>query len=124
MLPCPKSWDGVPASLILQALHQQPDYCTVCDCPLKVDGVQLANMSYRPSLAGNALFTAIFAVLLIIQIALGIRYKTKGFAIAMACGLIMEIVGYIGRILMRNHMFEFSYFVMYVFSALFICSPN
>ena len=115
MIDCPKSWDGVPGALILQTLQQQRDFCIVCDCPLKKDGIQFANMSYRPSLAGNALFTAIFAVLLILQIALGIRYRTKGFGIAMACGLILEIVGYIGRILMRNHMFDFSYFVMYIF---------
>lgn len=115
MLPCPKSWDGVPASVILQALHQQPDYCMVCDCPLKVDGVQFANMSYRPNLAGNTLFTAIFGIFLVLQIAFGIRYKTRGFAIAMSCGLVLEIVGYIGRILMRNHMFDFNYFIMYVF---------
>lgn len=112
MTNCPTDWSGFSPTLISQAELQQPDFCISCDCPLKLDGIQLAIMTYRPSLAGNALFAAIFAVFLVAQLALGLRYKTRGFMIAMVCGMILEIVGYVGRILMRQHMFEFGYFVM------------
>lgn len=112
MVDCPSDWSTVSFPAIQQALVQQPDYCDVCNCPLVLDGVQLANMQYRPSLAGNVALAAIFGLFLIAQVGLAIRYKTRGFGIAMACGLILEIVGYVGRILMRQHIFDFSYFVM------------
>ena len=113
MADCPTDWSGITLAFLTQAQLQRPDFCTVCDCPLTLDGVQIANMAYRPSLAGNVLFAAIFGVLLAAHIFLGLRYKTRGFMIAMVCGLILEIVGYVGRILMRSHMFDFNYFIMY-----------
>lgn len=79
--------------------------------PLKLEGVQLASVDYHPSLAGNVLFAAMFGILLALQLCLGIRHRTRGFMIAMACGLVLEVVGYIGRVLMRSNMFEFSYFL-------------
>ncbi len=113
MADCPTDWSGITLAFLTQAQLQRPDFCTVCDCPLTLDGVQIANMAYRPSLAGNVLFAAIFGVFLAAHIFLGLRYKTRGFMIAMVCGLILEIVGYVGRILMRSHMFDFNYFIMY-----------
>lgn len=47
------------------------DYCTIATCPLT-----LANFTYIPSLAGNVTYLAIFALLLIPQLFLGIRHKT------------------------------------------------
>lgn len=114
MIACPTDWGSASFEAVQQALMQQSDYCDVCNCPLVLDGVQLANMKYRPSLAGNVVLAALFALFLVTQIGLSIRYKTRGFSIAMVCGLVLEIVGYIGRILMRQHMFDFNYFIMYV----------
>ncbi|KAL3959860.1 hypothetical protein ACCO45_004977 [Purpureocillium lilacinum] len=114
MADCPTDWSGITLAFLTQAQLQRPDFCTVCDCPLTLDGVQIANMAYRPSLAGNVLFAAIFGVFLAAHIFLGLRYKTRGFMIAMVCGLILEIVGYVGRILMRSHMFDFNYFIIYL----------
>lgn len=46
-------------------------YCTIDTCPLS-----LANFTYIPSLGGNVTYLVIFAILLIPQIYLGVRYKT------------------------------------------------
>jgi hypothetical protein len=45
----------------------------------------LAYVSYLPSLPGNALYAAIFAGCLVVQLVLGIRYRTWGFMIAAVC---------------------------------------
>lgn len=112
MADCPADWSTVSYAAVQQALMQQADYCDVCSCPLVLNGVQLANMQYRPSLAGNVALAAIFALFLVAQVGLAIRYKTRGYGIAMACGLTLEVVGYVGRVLLRRHIFDFSYFVM------------
>jgi len=99
-----------------RTLLLNPMLCTSCTCPLEIDGYMLGYMSYFPSLAGNALFAAVFGLCLLAQIYLGIRHKTWGYLISMSGGLILEIVGYIGRILMRDNMFTNSYFIMYASS--------
>lgn len=55
-----------------------------------------------PSLAGNAVLLALFAILIPIALLLGIRYRSLGFAIPLAGGLALEVVGYIGRLLLRS----------------------
>lgn len=79
-----------------------PELCTLdtpgCD-------LDLAPMEYLPNLAGNALFVAIFALLLLVQIFFGIRHRTWGFLIAMVFGLGLELVGYVGRIQMHFNPF-------------------
>ena len=105
-------WSNVTIETFNQTLLMDPMLCTTCTCPLVLDGNLLGYMSYFPSLAGNAFFAALFGLCLLPQIFLGIRYKTWGFLIAMAGGLILEILGYVARILMRDNMFTNSYFIM------------
>lgn len=112
MANCPDDWNEITLAFVIQAQLQQPGFCAACDCPLKLDGVLIANMEYRPSLAGNVFFAVIFGIFLVVHLALGVRYRTRGFAISMVFGLILETVGYIARVLMRQHMFDFNYFVM------------
>lgn len=71
-----------------------------------------AQMDYRPNLAGNIIFAAIFGLLFIVQLGLGIKYKTWGFMVGMICGLLLEVVGYIGRIMLYNNPFDFNNFIM------------
>ena len=72
------------------------DHCTLQTCPLS-----LANVKYIPSLAGNALYLAIFALIMVIQSFLGIRYRTWGFLGSLLGGLALEIIGYVGRVQMH-----------------------
>jgi hypothetical protein len=47
------------------------EYCTIDTCSL-----ELANFTYIPNLGGNVAYLALFSLLLIPQVYLGIRYKT------------------------------------------------
>jgi hypothetical protein len=66
-----------------QTLINDPNLCTLQTCDLS-----LSSLNYIPNLPGNALFLAIFSLLLIIQIRLGIRFRTWGFMTAMSVGLV------------------------------------
>jgi RTA1 like protein len=84
-----------------------PDICTLATCNLSC-----AEVTFLPTLAGNATFAAIMGVLLIAQTAFGIRFRTWGFLVGMVCGLVLEIVGYAGRIMLHHDPFDFNNFLM------------
>src|SRR4051812_23568596 len=63
--------------------------CTLETCSVK----QWGWIKYRASIPGNALFLAVFSLLLLIQIYQGYRYRTYGVSIAICLGLAMEIAG-------------------------------
>jgi RTA1 like protein len=71
-------------------------------------------LNYVPSLPGNALYLGIFVVLLAAQIGLSIRWKTWAFLVGMVFGLGLEIVGYVGRIMMHANVFKKNNFLMRV----------
>ncbi|KPM42163.1 hypothetical protein AK830_g4430 [Neonectria ditissima] len=83
--------------------------CTVETCPLSC-----AQVDYLPTLAGNAVYAAVFGLLLLTQLGLGIKYKTWGFMVGMVCGLVLEVVGYAGRIMMHDNPFDFNNFIVYL----------
>jgi hypothetical protein len=82
------------------------------ECTLTTCSILQAQYTYDPSLSANAIVTSIFGLLLLIQLALGIYYRTIGFSIAMSCGLILEIIGYIGRVQMHFNPFIQQPFMM------------
>lgn len=67
---------------------------------------------YRPSLAANTTFIAVFGLALIIHLAQGIRYKTWAFLFAMFWGCASEVIGYGGRVLMWGNPFSFPGFLI------------
>ena len=71
-------------------------------------------IGYLPTLAGNAFFAAVFGLCLLVQIFLGIRYKTWGFLVGMVGGITLEVVGYVGRIMLHNNPFDNNSFLMFV----------
>ncbi|KAH6880619.1 putative RTA1 domain protein [Thelonectria olida] len=83
--------------------------CTLDTCPLSQ-----AIITYQPKIAGNAVFAAIFGVLLLVQLGLGIRHKTWSYLFAMIFGLVLEIVGYVGRIQLHDDPFNFNFFIEYL----------
>jgi hypothetical protein len=85
------------------------DYCTLDICPLSE-----AYVEYVPSLAGNAFYLGIFAVLLVAQVVLGIRYRTWGYLAGLFGGLVLEIIGYAGRLQMHYNPFRFDPYLEYV----------
>lgn len=85
------------------------DYCTLDLCPLTD-----AYIDYIPSLGGNAFYLALFSLLLLLQTILGIRYRTWGYLAGLTGGLILEVIGYAGRLQMHSNPFKFSSFLQYL----------
>ena len=84
----------------------------VNDCTLSTCPIAYAQVQYDPSLAGNALYLAIFTALLFVHILCGIRYRTWGFFGSLVGGLILEIIGYAARVQMHFNPFLANPFLM------------
>lgn len=83
-------------------------------CTLQTCDLTLAQMSYRPNLGGNVVFAALFGLCIVAQLVLGIRTKTWAFMTATILGLVLEIIGYIGRIMLHNNPFSYNAFIIYL----------
>ncbi|KAI4137299.1 MAG: hypothetical protein LQ341_005209, partial [Variospora aurantia] len=81
-------------------MADQFENCTaVTDlCP-----IEATTYGYRPNLAANIFFLAIFALCGIIQLFQGLKWKTWTFMIAMTWGCLTEVLGYVGRLIMNNN---------------------
>lgn len=90
-------------------LLANPYLCTLDTCDLS-----MASFLYLPTVAGNSIYAAIFAIYLIAQLYLGIRHKVWGYMSAMILGLLAEVIGYIGRVLLHNSPFDNDYFLIYL----------
>lgn len=84
--------------------------CTLKTCSVK----QWGFIHYRPSMPGNVLFMVIFGGIGLVQLFLGVKYKTGLVCIAMLLGLDCEFMGYIARVLMNGDPFYRPYFLWYL----------
>jgi hypothetical protein len=89
--------------------HILNDVCTLETCCLAQ-----SPFNYRPTYGGNLFFTVFFAVFILPQLGLGISYRTWGFMVGMICCLILEVLGYAGRILLHNNPFDGNAFLLYL----------
>lgn len=99
---------------ILQHVPKLPPDFDTEFCTLEICSIKDALVQYRPTVVGNSLFLAIFSLLLIAQIIQGVRYKTWGFLFGMAVGLVLEIIGYAGRLWLRSEPFSMDPFLMQI----------
>ena len=80
------------------------DYTTSCNwntCPLSD-----SYWGYQPSLTANLTFLILFAISTLVYVGQGFLNKAwLGFTIAMVCGCLLEVIGYIGRVLAYNNGF-------------------
>lgn len=83
------------------------DMCTPSTCCL-AQGI----VTYLPTVAGNAFYLACFALLLLAQAGLMIKHRVWSFGIWFCIGLIGEIVGYTGRIMLHQDIFSFNAFLV------------
>ncbi|KAK3321808.1 RTA1 like protein-domain-containing protein [Apodospora peruviana] len=89
-----------------------PSQCTLDICP-----IELATIPYIPTLPGNLLYLAIFVIAIIANLVLGIRYKTWSFMAGMASGGALEVLGYVGRVMLNKNPFNGDAFLMYLICA-------
>ncbi|KAF4628852.1 hypothetical protein G7Y89_g9294 [Cudoniella acicularis] len=91
------------------------------NCTLSVCDIRYSVFEYRPSLAANSIFLALFALSGVLHLIQGFhswksrRYSTQWFYCwAMVLGCVTEIIGYLGRILMHSNPFDFNYFLIQI----------
>jgi hypothetical protein len=97
------------------------------NCTLSLCDIKYSVFEYRPSLAANSIFLALFMLAGLWHLIQGFhswksrRYSTQWFYCwAMVLGCITEIVGYIGRILLHSNPFEFDYFLVQIGMLMFL----
>ncbi|KAM0556084.1 hypothetical protein ACHAPJ_006072 [Fusarium lateritium] len=90
--------------------------CTLDLCP-----VEWSVYQYRPSLAANITFIVLYALAMATHIFLGIKWKTWFYMSFMILGCLLEIIGYIGRIIMYNNPFNFGGFMVQI--VFITCGP-
>ncbi|KAK9329094.1 RTA1 like protein-domain-containing protein, partial [Lipomyces starkeyi] len=83
-------------------------------CTLQTCTLAQAHFTYLPNLCGNSFYAAWFGLLVILQILLLVRYRIWGYSVAMFGGLVLEILGYVGRIQMHFNPFTRNPFAMYL----------
>ncbi|KAF2175307.1 RTA1-domain-containing protein [Zopfia rhizophila CBS 207.26] len=88
-------------------IQMQKKYCKIDLCP-----IEWATMHYRPIIPGNAAYAGCLAALLAAQLFYGIRKKTWSYMGAVSMGVLGEIVGYIGRIMLNRNPFLMNNFLI------------
>ncbi|KAH8660043.1 RTA1 like protein-domain-containing protein [Xylariales sp. PMI_506] len=83
--------------------------CTLAICPL-----EWSILEYQPSIPANSLFLALFSLSMAIQIGQAIKWKTWGFLAGIVSGCVLEIIGYVGRLMIHNNPFDFNGFVIQI----------
>ncbi|KAL3447209.1 RTA1 like protein-domain-containing protein [Aspergillus insuetus] len=84
------------------ASYENASYDT---CPRVGPGcpVEATTYGYYPNFAGNVFFAAFFGLLGVLQLGVGVYYRSWTIMIALASGALMELAGYIGRVLMNDN---------------------
>lgn len=83
--------------------------CTLDNCK-----VEWSLLGYRPDLAANIAFIALFGVIGLAHAYLGFRWKAWGFMAGMLMGCLSEVIGYVGRVMMYNNPFSFNAFMIQI----------
>ncbi|KAJ0387975.1 hypothetical protein COL922a_001255 [Colletotrichum nupharicola] len=84
------------------------------NCTLEICDIHYSLYRYRPNLAVNALFLALYGIAGLVHIFLGIRWRSYWFMTFMVLGCLSEIVGYIGRIMLYHNPFAFVPFMLQI----------
>ncbi|KAK8230495.1 sphingoid long-chain base transporter RSB1 [Phyllosticta capitalensis] len=93
-----------------QQVQDYRDNCTLSTCPLSD-----SFWAYRPSLPANSFFLALFACSTIVFLCQGIfSRRFLGFTIAMVSGDLLEVLGYVGRIMSYYNPFSEDGFLMQI----------
>lgn len=84
------------------------------NCTLEICPLQASLLQYQPSIPVNGTFIALFALAAIIHAVQGFRAKTWGFMSSMIGGCLIEIVGYVGRLILHDNPFSFGGFLIQI----------
>ncbi|KAK3316678.1 RTA1 like protein-domain-containing protein [Apodospora peruviana] len=87
--------------------------CTADTCP-----VTGGFLSYPAGPAGSAFMVAAFAALIPVNLYTGVRYRTPLYVSLIIVGLLLEIVGHVGKILLHADVASPTYFSVYMVGTL------
>ncbi|CAG8264881.1 unnamed protein product [Penicillium olsonii] len=93
--------------------------CTLDLCPLEA-----SILRYQPSLPATYAPIAIFAISLLWNVFNGTYNCSWGFMASLIGGCILEIVGYVGRIIIHDNPFDFNGFIMQISSSTISSMPS
>ena len=85
---------------------------TTAQCTLDLCSLKWASVDYVPNAGANMLFAIIFAFFLLTQLFFWIWRRTHSFSFAVFVGLILEVLGYLARVVMKTNMFNQNPFLM------------
>jgi predicted ferric reductase len=84
------------------------------NCNLDVCPVEWSLYGYRPSREANYTFVALFTLLGLLHVILGVRWKSWGFMVGMILGSLCEVIGYVGRIMLWTNPFHYKAFMIQI----------
>lgn len=84
------------------------------NCTLELCPIEWSIQQYRPSVPASGIFIALFSLALILHVVQGIRAKTWGFMGSVVAGCVLEIVGYVGRLMIYDNPFSFIGFLLQI----------
>ena len=87
----------------------RPSYKTCTEVTARCP-VAATTYGYYPDLGPNAFFCALFGILLIVSLGIGVKTKTWSYTAFLGVGLLGEFLGYIGRIMMHANPWNSSAF--------------
>ncbi|KAH8775942.1 RTA1 like protein-domain-containing protein [Hyaloscypha finlandica] len=87
---------------------------SIAECIVELCSLKYANVDYVPNAGSNFLFAVIFAFFLLTQLVFWVWRRTHSFSFAISCGLILEILGYLARVIMKHNMFSQTPFLIQI----------
>ncbi|KAL6248714.1 hypothetical protein RBB50_003776 [Rhinocladiella similis] len=76
------------------------------ECP-----AELSVYGYLPNVPANAFFLGFFGLFGLLNLGLGIKYRTWSYMVALCLACLTEAIGYVGRIIMHSNPFADSGFI-------------
>lgn len=95
-------------------------YGPKANCTLELCPVEYSVYGYRPSLAANVAFIALYSVAIAIHTFLGVRWRQWWFMCCMLAGAVNAVLGYVGRLLMYQNPFNFVAFMIQISKSSFL----
>jgi hypothetical protein len=89
------------------------------NCNLDLCPIEMSVYRYRPSLPANIVFLVLFAAAAAVHTYVGIRWKSWWFMTFMLLGCLVEMIGYVGRIMMYYNPFTFAAFMLQIGKSVF-----
>ena len=101
---------GVPPNVVV--------FGPKANCTLEICPVQMSVYGYRPSLAANIIFIALYAAAAALHTYLGVRWRQWWFMICMNVGALNAIAGYAGRVMLYYNPWSFAFFMLQISKSL------